>query len=108
MVDVDDYMKVLYQGLRHDIGTYGDLGNLPRGLGFKKLIKEAYDFKTEEEVEKKMNEYAYGFRQKKIAEERMKKIGRTMMRNCAAKLAFPKNETGLPGSSSCRKSHPLY
>lgn len=76
-VDIDDYMKTLYQGFRYDMGTYGSLGYLPKGTHFKKMVKEAFGFKTDEEVEMKLKEYETGVkmmnRQRRIEEERKKR-----------------------------------
>lgn len=77
-VDMDDWMKAYYQGLRHSIGTYGDLGFHIEGVHFRKVIKEAFDFKTDAEVEAKLHEYEYGVKmkqtQKMIEEERKRRL----------------------------------
>lgn len=75
-VDIDEYMKVVYQGFRHDMGTYGQLGNLPRGLKFRKMVKAAYDFQTDEEVEQKIKEYAFGVKIEQKRKEFVEKMKR--------------------------------
>lgn len=77
-VSTDDWMKQYWQGLRHSIGTYGDLGFHIEGIGFKKAIKRAYDFKTDEEVDAKLREFEFGIKmkqkQKEIQKERERRI----------------------------------
>lgn len=74
-VEIDDYLKVLYQGLRYDMGTYGDLGGFSVSMGsFKKLIKKAFDLKTDEEVQLKLDRWAYGFRLKKEMEKKRRDL----------------------------------
>lgn len=73
-VDIDDYMKVLYQGLRYDMGTYGDLGGFSVSMSsFKKLVKRAFDLKTDAEVQLKLDKWAYGFKFKQKMEMERKK-----------------------------------
>lgn len=77
-VDIDDYMKVLYQGLRYDMGTYGDLGGFSISMSsFKKMVKKAFDLKTDLEVQQKLDQWAYGFKlkkkQKALQKEQQKK-----------------------------------
>ena len=71
-INIDDYMKVQYQGLRYDIGTAGGLGSIPRDVHFKKLVKEAYGFSTDEEVEAKLKEYEYALKYKKLQEQQVR------------------------------------
>jgi len=71
-VDVDDWMKLYWQGLRHSIGTYGNLKFHIEGINFKKAIKEAYGFTTNKEVSAKLREYEYGVKQK-IQQKKLEK-----------------------------------
>lgn len=74
-VDMDDWLKMYYQGIRHSIGTYGDLGFHVEGIGFKKVIKAAYDFKTDAEVDQKLAEFEFGVKLKqRIAKKKEPKI----------------------------------
>jgi hypothetical protein len=76
-VDIDDWMRSYYQGLRHSIGTLGTLGFHIEGNKFKEAVRKAYDFKTEEELQQKLKEFEWGMkekaRHKKIEEERKKR-----------------------------------
>lgn len=76
-MDIDDILKTEYQGLRYDMGTYGGLGNFPKGAHFKRLVKEAFGFTTDEQVEEKLREFEYGVklkRKQKAYEEKQSKI----------------------------------
>ena len=77
-VDIDDWMKSYWQGLRHSIGTYGELGFHIEGSKFKKAVRDAYGFQTDEEVEAKLREFEYGIKMKQkaktIQKERERRI----------------------------------
>ena len=64
-VDVDDWMKLYWQGIRHSIGTYGAVGFHVESGKFKKAVKEAYGFETDEEVKEKLRQFEYGVEMKK-------------------------------------------
>jgi hypothetical protein len=75
---MNDWMKSYWQGLRHSIGTYGELGFHVEGISFRKAIKQAYDFKTDAEVEAKLHEFEFGVKQiqkaKLLEAERRKRM----------------------------------
>lgn len=80
-VDVDDWMKLYWQGLRHSIGTYGDLKFHIEGINFKKAVKEAYAFKTDEEVTQKLHEFEFGIKMK----QKQKELEKARRRNITIK-----------------------